>query len=130
MSEEKHCYACKKIIVGEARHYYPGLESPLFLCKECLEKQRDKDDERIWRDVLSLIGTDELHCLKCTQKLSKENISNTYTDIDRTSFKCPQCQLDFTIYHGEYSCDEWFEEDPRSDQEIIDEYHRQKYGEY
>jgi len=68
-------------------------------CKDCYEKFRDQENQDYWKCATLLIKTDKIHCIKCKSELTHKNLGDT--DIDRISVKCPECKLEFTIYHGE-----------------------------
>ena len=68
-------------------------------CKECYEIFRDKEAQDYWKCAILLIKTDEIHCIKCKSELTHKNLVGT--DVDRIDVKCPECKLEFTIYHGE-----------------------------
>jgi len=127
------CCMCKKILEeGEEEHpvdVSDGWGSSLGACKECYEKKLKHDDLECWSYATVLIGSKEIHCIKCTTQLSEENITSTHTDSDRISLKCHQCKLEFTIYHGEPGDGDYHDDDYDEEKER-ERYYIDRYGEY
>lgn len=97
------CGICKKHFdnIEEAVHYPTVWGNDLGVHKECLKKVEEIRDQETWDYAIALIKTKKIHCIQCTRELTSENLSNLRSDVDRTSYKCPECGLEFTVYHGE-----------------------------
>lgn len=87
--------------VSELYPFSPsGFGYGICYCKGCYEKFRDQENQGYWEYAIRLIKTDKIHCIKCKSELTHKNLIET--EEDRISVKCPECKLEFTIYHGEY----------------------------
>jgi len=67
-------------------------------CLKCKQEYIDNENQQYWSLGKSLVGTDKIHCIKCKTELTYKNLSDS--DEDRFSVYCPECKLEFTLYHG------------------------------
>lgn len=127
----KVCAHCKKIFEpSEKRIPHADWEDYFAICEPCAKKQHEIDIEEDWQYHTNLIKLIEIHCIKCCSLLPKESITSTYTSESEVSFKCPKCQFEFTIWHGEPSYEDPHELDDYDEEKERERYYINKYGEY
>lgn len=94
------CAECGK----ETKKLYPthqnGCRGFYCCCKDCHDEIRDRRAQEDWKYHTALIGTDEIHCIKCSSEVSYKDITDgSESDVTIT---CPKCTFKFTLYHGEF----------------------------
>lgn len=125
------CRFCKKVFTSEMKEFpYHDDFQTLAVCEPCKIKLNEIADQDCWNYATSLIGTQEIHCIKCKTELMPKDISSLYTDEEKVSFQCPnqKCKLEFTIYHGEP--DDPREYDEPDEEEMLKQHYISKYGEW
>ncbi len=66
-------------------------------CKKCNDEYRENEAQEHWNEILCLVGTKQIKCIKCGQILNHENIRRDYLGDYVTPFKCPACEYEFSL---------------------------------
>jgi DNA-directed RNA polymerase subunit RPC12/RpoP len=127
------CDKCRAT-VGTLYYYsFSGYDDGCY-CEACYEEIEKRGRRELWEEALGLIGVKAIRCVRCGRGITHKDPASTRfsSDLDRLGVRCPECGLEFCLLHDEPGRGERGESgrgEP-SEQEKIDRFHLQRYGEY
>ncbi|MFX1481122.1 MAG: hypothetical protein ACFFCI_23825, partial [Promethearchaeota archaeon] len=85
------CKMCKEEIKGQIISVFDW--GWIYYCDKCYIKYRDNELAESWKYHMQMLGLSEIHCIKCTSKITIKMVIDS--DEDTIKFHCYNCQFEF-----------------------------------